>query len=235
MRVAGIDGTKAGWVVVAQDEHGLSAFAAESISDAFLRLADAAFVAIDMPIGFLDAAAKGGRVCEQLARAAMPGRASCVFSSPTRAALSAGDYPEASAINRLSSPAGLGLSKQSFALFAKMREVDDFLTPERQKVLFEVHPELSFTRLAEAAGVMGRLATKHEFDGLSSRVDLLARVGMDPRGLLKARATLKAKSDDILDATVACWTASRRAAGMAMRYPAAPARDSRGLFMEMWA
>ena len=87
MKVAGIDGTKAGWVVVVRDEHGLAGFEARSIYDVFLGLADAAFVAIDMPIGFLDAAAKGGRACEQLARAAMPGRASCVFSSPVRAAL----------------------------------------------------------------------------------------------------------------------------------------------------
>lgn len=35
-------------------------------------------------------------------------------------------------------------SKQCFAILPKIREVDRFMTPERQRSVFEIHPELCF-------------------------------------------------------------------------------------------
>lgn len=124
MRVAGIDGTKSGWVVATLVDGRLEAFATTTMVAALAALSDAAAVAIDMPIGFPDRALPGGRQCERDARALLGRRASSVFNSPCRDALGAEDYAAASSINRASSPFGLGLSKQSHAIFPKMKEVD---------------------------------------------------------------------------------------------------------------
>ena len=129
MLVGGVDGTKKGWVVVTLDENGVDAFGAGSIVEVLSRLEEAQAVAIDMPIGFTDHAEPGGRRCEKAARAILGRRSSSVFSSPCRAALQAGDYAGASAVNRASSAHGLGLSKQSHAIFPKMREIDSAIDP----------------------------------------------------------------------------------------------------------
>ena len=130
MLVAGVDGTKAGWVAVLWDGQASRAFPLSTLAEVLDIAPDLAAIAIDMPIGFLDAAERGGRACERHARALMPGRGSSVFNSPIRAALEAGDYTMASALNAASSVHELGLSKQSFALFPKLREVDWFIRDE---------------------------------------------------------------------------------------------------------
>src|SRR5262245_566630 len=91
-----------------------------------LRLTEkAAVVAVDVPIGLLEAACPGGRECDRLARQ-MVGRAKApaIFSPPCRGALPATGHKEANMLNRSSSPFQLGLSQQAFALFGKLREVD---------------------------------------------------------------------------------------------------------------
>jgi predicted RNase H-like nuclease len=232
---AGVDGTRYGWVVVVTRSEGLDTFAARRLDEVLERTADCAAVAVDMPIGLLEAAERGGRECERLARAEMPGRASSVFNSPCRAALEADDTPTASSLNRASSAHGIGLSAQSVALFPKLREVDGVLTPEIQHRVFEVHPELCFTALAKAACFDRMLRPKSSFIGLLQRVELLKGAGLDVMPLLERSTELKAKEDDVLDAAVAAWTATRRVSGEAQRYPTAPPKDRRGLFMEMWA
>lgn len=234
MRVAGIDGTKHGWVIVCHDENGITGFASGDLVGAWAALQDYAAVGIDMPIGLPEAAERGGRLCEKLAREAMPGRSSCVFNSPARAALDELDYVRASEINRRSSVDGLGLAKQSFALFQKMREVDGVASPETQARLFEVHPELSFSILARRLG-HSPPASKRSYSGLKARVELLQAAGFDPEPLMLERRSLRASEDDILDAAAAAWTAQRKALGEALRFPAEPPTDARGLFMEMWA
>jgi predicted RNase H-like nuclease len=42
-------------------------------------------------------------------------------------------------------------------------------------------------------------------------------------------------AEDVLDALAMLWTAQRISSGRALRLPAAPETDSRGLLMEMWA
>ena len=234
MIVSGVDGTRAGWVVVLWDGHTLEASHLSTLGQIFEIAPDVAAIAIDMPIGFLDAAERGGRACERQARKLMPLQGSSVFNSPVRAALGAEDYQTASALNVASSPLLIGLSKQSFALFPKIREVDQFICEVGQGLAFEVHPELSFKHLAIQLGGE-RLESKHCIAGLMSRIDLLSSEGMDPRPLLANRRSLKAGDHDILDAAVAAWTAWRRAHGKAHRFPDDPPRDGQGLLMEMWA
>ena len=233
MFVAGLDGTKRGWVCVTFDGHTVSSFGVSDIAEALEQLAGASRIALDMPIGFRDTAEPGGRRCEQLARARMPGRTSSVFSSPCRAALREPDYPAASAANRASCETGRGLSKQAYAIFPKMREVDAVLSPALQNRVFEVHPELCFTELARSQNlVIG--SGKKTLAGMVQRIQLLEAAGLRAAALLDRHRECGAGKDDVLDAAAAAWTAWRRHLGQAFCLPSDPPLDARGLRMEMW-
>lgn len=231
MHVAGVDGCRAGWVVArlsARSPTHLRLVRVWVVTDfaSLLREADdLELITVDMPIGLAETAERGGRLCEREARARLrPKRSSCVFSAPVRAALSAADYSTALAINRGSSSAAIGLSKQVYFLFEKLRQVDAALTPARQKQIREVHPELSFA--AMNGGVA--LAPKKSAAGRAARVDLLKRHGLPPPATPPG-----AQHDDLLDAIAAGWSAARLAHGVGVRLPHQPPRDARGLSMEI--
>ena len=77
MRVAGIDGTKGGWVaVVLEDGRFLHDALVRPIETDFNELADVEVLAVDVPIGF------GPRLADAAAR--LVGAASTVFSTPRR-------------------------------------------------------------------------------------------------------------------------------------------------------
>ena len=218
------------------DDAHVRAAASPTLAGLLERIAETDAVGIDMPIGLPAAAEKGGRRCEQLARKSLVGRASCVFNSPSRVALAHTDFLAASAANRDSGPDRLGLSKQTFALFPKLREVDALLSADTQDRLFEVHPELSFCLLSKSLCGDGRLAPKKTFGGALERLDLLAQVGLTGiRALLARCREFGAAEDDIIDAAVAAWTAGRKVTGQARRFPEQPDQDPRGLWMEIWA
>src|SRR4051794_33828568 len=146
-----------------------------------------------MPIGLLEAAVPGGRECDRLARRMLgPGRGSCVFPPPCRPALGAATYAEAVRRNRASASHGLGISRQAYGLFPKLREVDGVLTPVLQGRLVEVHPEVSFTALRDMTAPdeawLSPLRPKRTPEGRRQRVELLRRAGFEgvedlvPRG-----------------------------------------------------
>ena len=233
MFVAGVDGCKGGWVAVfrhAKTGRGFACFA-QTIAEIVDAPERPAWIAIDMPMGFADDALPGGRDCEKAARAILgpAGRASCVFSAPCRAALAAKDYPAANARNRKA--AGIGLSKQAWHLFPKMREVDALLRARPDAPIFESHPELCFGRLA---GEPLR-AAKKTAEGRAQRLALLAKEGF---GELPAWLELFPRKlvapDDVIDAAVVCLTALRRAKGTAERLPVQAPKDRYGIEMAIW-
>jgi len=134
-----------------------------------------------------------------------------VFLTPPRAVLSAADYPEANELCRQLS--GRRLSKQSHALFPKIREVDLIDDPR----LREVHPEVSFARLAGAPVA----ESKRSWTGVVRRRALLAEAGIELPDDLGDAGRLAA-ADDVLDAAVAAWSAARIAAGKAVSLPDPP-------------
>ena len=119
-----------------------------------------AIVAIDIPIGLLDAAVPGGRDCDKLARSFLGPRRNSVFSPPVRPMLGASGYEDAKERSRSSSPHGIALSKQCYATREKIVEVDQLMTPELQGHVVEVHPEVSFT--AMNGGALRRSARRAE-------------------------------------------------------------------------
>lgn len=234
--VAGADGCRASWFVVlrAVDTGALRRRVVEDV-EALLALPEVpAVIGVDIIIGLPEAPRRGGRECDKQARRLLDGpRARSVFSPPAQAALAGTSYDEALAINRACSPDGVGLSKQTYHLFPKLRAVDRHMTPDRQDRVHEVHPELSFLAMNGGAALS---ESKHAAAGRRARRQLLAANGFS--GIEDGphdHTGRGVRPDDILDAHAACWTAARIAAGTAARLPPGePPRNARGLRMEIW-
>lgn len=105
------------------------------------------------------------------------------------------------------------------------------MTPELQAVVHEIHPELCF---AVANGGEAMVHKKKSAEGRAERLSVLAGLGFGTflENLVRPKG---AQWDDVLDACVACWTATRIADGTAVVTPPQPAIDARGLRMELWA
>lgn len=230
--VAGADGCRAGWVVVLAAGADTTVHVVRRFVDVLHTAADARVLAIDMPIGLLDRAVPGGRDCDRRARRLLGRRACCVFTPPVRAALRAGDYAHALALNRRSSDAALGISIECFGLFAKLREVDTTLRrqPALARRVREVHPELAFRAMA---GAPAGLPPKRSPGGRAERLALLERRFPAVREAA-ARPPRGAAADDVIDAHAVCWSAARIAGGHAVCLPARPRHDTRGLPMAIW-
>jgi len=145
------------------------------------------------------------------------GRASSVFPSPSRRALSFPDYRAASDVNlRLT---GLKLNKQSFNISPKVREVDEAMKPGMQDRVREVHPELAFRSLNGGSSVP---LNKKTGAGRDHRWRLLRAVFLDlpPTAALPAGLRRRCQADDYIDALGCAWTAVCVARGTARRIPA---------------
>lgn len=234
MWVAGVDGCRAGWFVVLRDHNigSLSHYTVSQLAEVLNLPERPEVIGVDMPIGLLDCAEEGGRECDVTARQLLRWpRRNSVFSPPVRAALHSPSYAEACTANAASSPKGLRISRQCFGLFPKLLEVDQFMNAERQKVVLEVHPELSFYEMNSAKPM---LFAKKTSTGAKDRLELLERAGFLLSEIVRTARMGRVGLDDILDACAACWTTERIACGMAIRVPAEPKCDSMGLRMEIW-
>jgi predicted RNase H-like nuclease len=155
-----------------------------------------------------------------------------VFPAPVRAVLAARSPEEASAISRVSGPNGKGVSKQTFAIVPKIREVDELLQTrhELRPLLREVHPELSFCEMAgrpmsfRKGSSAGRQERRMLLKSIFAEFDTIEKSGVD-RGL---------PIEDIFDAAVACWSAVRLANGGGRSLPAEIPLDTTGLPMAIW-
>ncbi len=240
--VLGVDGCRSGWVCVRLDLDLAAPPHVEVHPSVAALLADAGralAIAVDMPIGFLDVAVEGGRACERLTREKIGPRRSSVFSSPARGTLAfPHDYSAALEANRAGG--GVGLSRQSFHLIPKMRELDAAMTPARQTQVRECHPELAFTLLN---GGRPMRFMKKTPEGRVERIGVLEREGRGfglERGFLDLGRHIGlrgagAARDDLVDAAVAALAAVRIARGAAVTLPADPPRDAKGLRMEIVA
>jgi predicted RNase H-like nuclease len=169
---------------------------------------DVAAIAVDMPIGL---PARGRRECDQLAKQALGRAHPRVFLSPPRAVLDATSYDDAGARHRAHA-GGLGLSMQTWHLVGKIREVDAVAADPR---LVEVHPELSFARLAGEV-----LAPKRLAEGRRRRLQALRQRWPGLHGV--------PGGDDAPDALAAAWSAERWARGAAETLPTVPPTDACG-------
>lgn len=237
--VAGVDGCAAGWLVAlrplahAAPVHLLVVPSFDEVLRLELR---PQIVAVDMPIGLPDLGAAGGRACDVAARSVLGARQSSVFAVPARAAVMCQSYARACEVALARSQPPRKVSKQTFHLFAKIREVDALMTPQLQSRVVECHPEAAFWAMnARVALAEPKKAKSRPFaPGLALRRSLLAAAGYDA-GRLADPPPSGADPDDVLDAMACAWTAARIAVGAAVRFPVSPSVDARGLRMEIWA
>ncbi|MDP4824174.1 MAG: DUF429 domain-containing protein, partial [Aestuariivirgaceae bacterium] len=227
-RFLGVDGCRNGWLAVSWDG-GSSASAVIYPAFADILKLDHQFIAIDVPIGLPDWIEKGGRTCERLARAILKTRASSIFSSPARAVLAAQTYAEARALNAQAS-AGIKMSAQGFGILAKIREVDETITPADQTRISETHPELIFVLMN---GQTPLAHGKKTPEGKAERRALLAKAGFPLGNLDIPPKSSGWGEDDLLDACACAWSAKRLATGAGLRLPEMPEYDARGLRMEI--
>ena len=101
---------------------------------------------------------------------------------------------------------------------------------ELRAVVREVHPEVSFAELA------GRpmIHPKSTKAGREERQTALARAFPNLPEAEEAGRKQGLPMEDILDAAVACWSASRFADGIARRLPETAKIDFTGLPMVIW-
>jgi predicted RNase H-like nuclease len=229
----GVDGARSGWVFAraSADLQDISLWVESDLERLFSEvIATSATLAIDIPIGLPDS---GPRECDRAARRMLGWpRLTSVFSAPMRPALTAKSYWEACALNEES--CGKKLSRQSFALFPKLREVDALMTPDRQSIIREAHPEIAFMLLS---GLDRGLATnKKTAAGRAERSEMLGRwlPGVDVSQLLASVKRSDARPDDVLDALACLVAAWRIANGNEITLPAGrEEHDVRGLRMEI--
>ena len=201
VRVAGVDMAGGGWaVVVLEKDRVADAFRCESFAEALL--VEAEVVAVDVPIGIPDSVPRPADVA---ARRFVGARGSSVFATPVRAVLEAPTYAEARAV--AVELTGKSVSAQSYALRHRILEVDEHA--RRDERVIEVHPEVSFSELARRP-----LLSKHRTDGLAERRALLEEAGLEV-----PESFPRIAEPDLLDATVAAWTAARYARGEALPLP----------------
>jgi predicted RNase H-like nuclease len=232
-RVAGVNGTRDGWAVVIMDaDNRWAVRKIRTLSDLFDSNGVFDIVAVDIPIGLLDVYEPGGRACDRAARRQLGKRASSVFPAPVRSVLGATSWEHACILSRAAGPHAKGVTKQTFAILSWIKEVDDLLwrRHELRKVVWEVHPEMCFRAL-----ICEPLShNKKTPRGQAERRQALARVFPQIEMIEQTGRAEGLPTDDILDATVACWSARRLAAREAQSLPDSVLLDATGLRMAIW-
>jgi predicted RNase H-like nuclease len=227
----GIDGCRGGWLYAAIRGRAIIEIVfSESLPSICERLPNATLFLVDIPIGLTQ---KQPRVCDVNARQFLkPQSGSCVFPPPCRQALRANSYPEASAVNQ--AVTGKKISRQTWRILPKIREVDDFLrtSPPSRKILRESHPEVCFRAFTKKP--LG--FSKKTPEGILERLAILNPYLVDiERWVLQSfvrHRRIGVAIDDILDALVLAVTAGF-ACDNPKTLPHNPPKDDAGQPMEI--
>ncbi|MBM3546071.1 MAG: DUF429 domain-containing protein [Alphaproteobacteria bacterium] len=233
IHVAGVDGTPGGWAVLIKKADRLIIRKVAILSDVLDGATDLDMIAVDVPIGLLDVYEVGGRACDRAARKFLGRpRGSSVFPAPVRPVLAANSWHEACALSRAAGPHGKAVTKQTFAILPKIKEVDELLgeRPELRKVVREVHPEVCFRELAGKPMIHHKASVK----GRDERRCVLTSSFADWHLVEKSGRNQGIPIEDILDAGVACWSALRLADNKGRSLPDTVPHDGTGLPMAIW-
>ena len=229
----GVDGCPKGWLAVVFPKLGAPTLKAFADVEALWReYADAEVICIDMPIGLRDEG-KHERLCDTEARNLLGERRSSVFPAPCREAAYATTYKKACDVNERKT--GRRLSKQSWGLVPRIRQVDELLLRDKKarERFREVHPEICFWALAGGRPMGHHKSTEQ---GYLERAHVLEFVYPGAYDVIAEALDTFPRSiaarDDILDALSAAVTASVGLQGLAT-IPAKPETDAKGLPMQM--
>jgi predicted RNase H-like nuclease len=210
----GVDGAKGGWMAVALGDEGVvGARLVTGLSAVVAAWPDADAYAVDMPIGLPD---RGRRRADEAARAFVGPRATSVFFAPPRGVFL---LPYADAVRRCAELGAPGVSRQAYALGAKVLEVEPLAA--RDPRVIEVHPECSFRELAGEPIEH----PKTTWAGFRMRVRLLESAGIGVPELPGLPIL------DTVDAAAAAWSGLRVARGEAATLPADPSADEPAIYV----
>lgn len=227
MKTAGIDGCKAGWILITFDEDPAYKIL-RTDKELKQELIEADLTFIDMPIGLEDE--DYTRKCDELLRKKLGAEyASSVFSPPIRPALHAPSYVEASMQSYEYTEKKLTI--QAWNITPKIRVLDALLTEDselRKKVL-ESHPELLFMNL-NGGMIYQKKNTKK---GLRHRLDLIKE--QEPiaadffREIKEEYRRNEVDEDDIVDAMALALAAKWSPVKGIKTIPDEPETDASGL------
>lgn len=229
MKTAGIDGCKAGWMLISFDEepHYKVLRSDEELEEAFNNYDR---ILIDMPIGMEDE--NYTRVCDELLRKKLGGEyASSVFSPPIRPALHAPSYVEANIESYEYTEKKLTV--QAWNITPKIKTIDKLLqeNPEFLNKVYESHPELLFMNL-NGGTIYQKKATKK---GLRHRLDLVSnheKIAADFFREIKEEFRRNEVGEaDIVDSMVLALAAKKSVTKNLKTIPESPANDSQGIKM----
>ena len=224
--VLGVDGCAAGWVgaLMAPGTAQPQVLVAQTVAALFDLAGESAelwVVAIDIPIGLPDHSL---RQADTLARRALPGKASSVFTTLTRAAYGESDRAGADAVNRALT--GQGVGSQAFALTPKILDVDAWVRSAPGVPVIDVHPEVSSLAWLARRSPRPRSPSRGGRRGYG-----LSPPPASPPGLRSGKGYAV---DDVIDACAAAWTAARWLTGDAHSLPDEPEVFSDGLPAAIW-
>ena len=232
--VVGVDGCRSGWFWVCLIRSGVWKVGIErNFRQIWSQWHEADSILVDIPIGLPDSGV-AERLCDREARNVLDRpRKSSVFPVPCRLSLDAATYQSACRINKRFT--GRRLSKQSWNIAGKIREVDELLRSHARAkgVVREVHPEVLFWALNRGLSMQHNKRTE---DGFRERLRLLEL--RYPGSLAIVTSTLDAFArkavgrDDIMDALAAAVTGKLGRRSL-QSLPEHPERDSTGLPMEI--
>ena len=133
--------------------------------------------------------------------------------------------------NKINKEQGMGLSKQSWFLFKKIKEIDTILEIKNRPEIFESHPELVFQVMKG-----GAIETKKNTqEGLKERIDILKENGFDKKFIEKFinKKNSFYKNDDFIDSCSLFWSAKRVVKNNEIQIPNKIIRDVKGIIMQM--
>ncbi|MEC7735099.1 MAG: DUF429 domain-containing protein [Pseudomonadota bacterium] len=227
--VAGIDGSHAGWISVIRQIDKENYYKLVFSKDLSSLCNDRINLAlIDMPVGLNKKIEPGGRVVDKLARKKLIKRKSSIFNAPSRLTLKAKNYLEANKINKKQ---GLGLSKQSWHLIPKIKEVEILMQQVNRPLIFESHPEIIFQEMNNKE----LNYSKKERSGIEERRKILLSNGFEIEFLNKylQERNKNFKHDDFLDACAISWSALRVSKNININIPEKGVKDAKGILMQM--
>lgn len=228
MKTAGIDGCRAGWLLISFDKGNEKYKVLRSDDELLEAFNTYDRIFIDMPIGLEDE--EYHRECDQLLRKELGSEYfSSVFSPPIRPALDAPTYVEANVISFEYTEKKLSL--QSWNITPKIKLIDTFLREqvELKEKVFESHPELLFQKLN--GGMIYQ--KKNLKKGIKHRLELISseEKGADEffRIIKEEYRRNEVGEDDIVDAMILAYSVKRSEESGIKTIPESPSKDSEGL------
>lgn len=195
-----IDGCHSGWFYVPViDTKNWKVGIVKNINELKGEIETSKYTLIDIPIG-LRGSGRLERLCDLEARKILTKRKSSIFPAPHKLSLKCSSYIEACNVNFINF--GRKLSKQSWSIISKIKEVNDFIVNNNfEGKVREIHPEICFWALNRKSEM---LYNKKTIEGFQERLKLLSQyipfVGDIVDYSLKNYKRKDLAKDDILDA-----------------------------------